>query len=277
MDCVIVQIKKLRKNSYRKLISNNSVFETINEKDIDFITYCTNHKLDEDSWFIIEKFSEQDFFLDILREKFNSKDYEDMVKKQFTDIKLFISVQGSDFYFQKVTPSNFIRQKAFVFGEVAKIQEDSTRLVIKQLPDAIYFKNSDILAFKNLATISSIFNGIDVLYKEATQEEVEDFFNESFVQLGSDYNIEDVSKPNRKLISFALEALDSFSPNDRDKVFDYIDSYCNNQLTYDKKAKIFEINSNIDLKNLIYGLQERFYTTSLGKEKRLANSIKVMT
>jgi len=39
----------------------------------------------------------------------------------------------------------------------------------------VYIKNQDTLMFKNLATISSIFKGIDELYKEATKEEVSEF------------------------------------------------------------------------------------------------------
>lgn len=38
-----------------------------------------------------------------------------------------------------------------------------------------YFKSEDVLIFKNLPLISSIFKGIDELYKEATKEEVSDF------------------------------------------------------------------------------------------------------
>lgn len=84
-----------------------------------------------------------------------------------------IAVQGDEFYFQKITPSLFIKRKTIAFGEVAIIEESKERLVINSLPDAIYRKASDSLLFRDLVTISSIFKGIDVLYKEATEDEVE--------------------------------------------------------------------------------------------------------
>lgn len=53
--------------------------------------------------------------------------------------------------------------KPLVFGEVAEIEESQSRLVINAQPDAVYPRPSDILNFKSLATISSIFSGINEL------------------------------------------------------------------------------------------------------------------
>ena len=87
-----------------------------------------------------------------------------------------------------------------MFGEAATLEQSQTRLVINALPDAVYFKGSDTLVFRNLATISSIFKGIDELYKEATKEEVEQFLDESFIELSNDYGVEKVS-----INSYAIE------------------------------------------------------------------------
>ncbi len=135
----------------------------------------------------------------------------------------------------------------------------------------------DTLIFRNLATISSIFKGIDELYKEATQEDVGSFLDESFVELSGNYDAEKVSKPNRKRIGLAKETLKNMSSEDRAQIFSYIKSYCQDSLEFDEENKKFKIESDGALKLLLYGIEQRFYTTPIGSEKRLANSVEKLT
>ena len=48
------------------------------------------------------------------------------------------------------------------------------------------------------------------------------------------------------------------------------------RLQYDKVASTFEISDDDSLKLLIYGIEQRFYTTQFGQEKRLANSVQAL-
>ena len=137
----------------------------------------------------------------------------------------------------------------------------------------MYFKNADTLIFKNLATISSIFSGIDELYKEATNEEVETFLDEAFIELANDYGLEKVSKPNRKRVALAMASLAKMSDDDKNNIFGYIDGYCNQKLKFDAVNSKFEVSSDDELKLLLYGIEQRFYTTPFSNEKRLANSV----
>lgn len=159
------------------------------------------------------------------------------------------------------------------FGEVVNVEEDGNRLVINSMPDAIYLTASDTLVFRSLSSIASIFDGIDELYKEATQEEVEDFLEESFIELTNEYCVDSVSRPNRKRIALAMATLDAMSEDDREGMLSYIESYCEDKLTYDRENKKFEVATDEDLKLLLYGIEQRFYTTPIGQEKRLANSV----
>ena len=272
MDHVLAKVKR-HKNTYFKLMSDHTLFEGINVNLDGCVEYNPDHKLDEDSWFKIESFKEQPYCLDFLKDEFDSKNYNDLTKEKFKDIAYLLSAQGDDYFFQKITPSLFIQRKIMAFGEVASIEETSNRLVINSLPDAIYYSASDTLIFKNLATISSIFKGIDELYKEATQEQVEEFLNESFIELTGDYDVNNVSKPNRKRLALATEALDKMSENDKESMFAYVNDYCEEKLNYDKETKMFEISNDNELKFLLYGIEQRFYTTPFGQERRLANSV----
>jgi hypothetical protein len=273
MDQVFAKIKSHRKNPFFKLVSDHTLFETINV-DLDYcITYSPDHNLDEDSWYKVDKFSQQPFCLEILKNNFDSKDYEDLKKEFFRQIAYIFSVQGNDYYFQKISPSLFICRKTIAFGEVAIIEESDLRLVVNKQPDAVYFKDSDTLIFRNLATISSIFKGIDILFKEATNEEVQEFLGESFISLTGEYGVESVSKPNRKRIGLAMTTLAKMSQEDKDSMLSYINDYCKDKLNLDMATEKFKVSKDDELKLLLYGIEQRFYTTPFGKEKRLANSV----
>ena len=79
-----------------------------------------------------------------------------------------------------------------------------------------------------------------------------------------------ISIPNRKRIALALSQLRNFEDDQKEIIFDSIKEYCPNLVTASDK---FQISSEDDLKLLLYGIGQRFYTTPDGKEKRIANSI----
>jgi len=276
MDHILAYIKTRAKKRIFKLVSEQSLFDPVTVDLTACVPYNPDHNLDEDSWFKIEGFSNQAFCIDLLQKVFDSKDYDDLTKENFSKIAYLFAVQGEDFYFQKITPSLFVKRKTLVFGEAATLEQSQTRLVINALPDAVYFKGSDTLVFRNLATISSIFKGIDELYKEATKEEVEQFLDESFIELSNDYGVEKVSTPNRKRIGLAMKTLESMSADDKTNMLEYIDGYCEQKPKFDQQNQKFEISTDEDLKLLVYGIEQRFYTTPFGKEKRCANSVTTM-
>ncbi|EGR1560716.1 ATP F0F1 synthase synthase [Vibrio parahaemolyticus] len=273
MDLVLAKVKGRSKKSIFKLLSDETLFDELVVTDDACVGYAPDHNLDEDSWFKIDNFSQQPYCLEILKTDFDSKDYDDLPKAKFKDIAQLYAVQGDNFYFQKITPSLFVTKKMIAFGEAAELESTEKRLVVNQVADAVYYKAQDKLVFKNLATISSIFKGIDELYKEATKEEVEKFLEEDFIELADGYDTSKVSKPNRKRIALAMDTLAALPVEERDQMYSYIHSYCEERLKFDKETSKFEINSDDELKYLLYGIEQRFYTTPLGHEKRLANSV----
>lgn len=277
MDHVLARVKRLIKKPFFKLVSDHTLYENTNVSPAACVPYSPDHNLDEDSWFKIEQFSQQPFCIDLLKSNFDSKDYDDLKKEQFPNIAYILAVQSNDFYFQKVTPSLFIKKKIIGFGEAAAIEEGSNRLVINDQPDAIYFKQSDTLAFRNLATISGIFKGIDALYREATEQETETFLQSEFIELKNNYDASKVSKPNRKRIALATDSLAKMSDQDRVDILTYIDDYCDQKLKLDQATNKFEISTDDELKLLLYGIEQRFYTTLFGQEKRLANSVQALS
>lgn len=276
MDHVLARVKRLTKKPFFKLVSDHTLYENTAVDLATCVPYSPDHNLDEDSWFKVEDFSQQPFCIDLLKNNFDTKDYDDLKKEQFPNIAYIFAIQEEDFYFQKITSSLFIRKKIIGFGEVAEIEESNNRLVINDQPDAVYFKQSDTLAFRNLAAISGIFKGIDALYREATQQETEAFLQAEFVELKNDYDANKVSKPNRKRIALAMDSLEKLSDQQRVDILAYIGDYCDQKLKFDQATQKFEISTDDELKLLLYGIEQRFYTTLFGQEKRLANSIQAV-
>lgn len=268
----LIARKKGRAEVFVKLMSREEVFSLPNDLD-NPIGYDTNYKLEDDEWFAIESFSQTDYCITILTEEFNSTEYNDINRNEYSDLKYLCSYQDENyFYFQKLTPSQTIRRKWFKLSNNPELMNDNPIIVIKNLPDAIYDKGNDILYFKKLPSISSIFPGIRELYREATQEDTEEFLQNDFINLVDDYNASSVKTANRKRIAMAMDTFNEFSTTQRDSIYNYIKDYCDD-LEFSEEDRTFTIGSEENLKKLLYGIEQRYYTTPVGNEKRLANSV----
>lgn len=277
MNHLIAKIKNNRKNPIKLVVSGKSIFNSIALTTNSFPDYKTDHNLDEDSWFKVDDFSKQTYCLDFLKVNFDPKEYQSISRNEFKDICFLCSIQEENFYFQKVSPSLFLQKTLLSFGELVEIETSNNKIIINNIPDAIYIKSTDQLVFKNISTISSIFQGIDQLYKEATNEQVLEFLQQPFIKKSSGFEAVNVSKPNRKRIALALETLSKLSEEDKVEIFSYIHSYCNEKLSINLEEGCCVISNDEELKNLIYGIEQRFYTTPFSKEKRLANSVQTIS
>jgi len=112
--------------------------------------------------------------------------------------------------------------------------------------------------------------------KKRLTKKLKPFLTEIFIDLSGDFSIEKVSKPNRKRVALAMDTLAAMPAEDRDQMCSYIHSYCDQKLKFDKNNSKFEVRTDDDLKYLLYGIEQRFYTTPLGHERRLANSVQAM-
>lgn len=262
---------KGRNGDYYKVISDEEIFELPDDLN-NTIEYDADHNLDEDSWFAITEFSEKEYCIDFLTRRFISADYNQLPKADYTKIDFLCSYQTGVYFFQKISSKQLLRKKYFTLSDEPTLYENAPIIVINDYADAIYVKNEDILYFKNLSSIATIFRGIDILFREATQEETQEFLDNDFIELADDFSADNVKKANRKRIALATETLQKFKPREKKQIFSYIREYCED-LEFDENAENFSISNEEDLKKLLYGIEQRYYTTRIGNEKRLANSI----
>lgn len=261
---------KGRGGDFFKVLTSADFFEI--PEDMEEHEYEDGYLLGEEEWHRISDFSDKDYFPDFLGEPFNSVDYNQIQLNEYGNIEYIFEHQQAAFFFQKIAPKQLMRKSYLQVSQEPRILRNRRFIVLENDPSAIYLKDRDVLLFRNLFAIKSIFKGIEELYKEATNEEVEEFLENRFIELSDDFSAEQVKRANRKRISAAMETIRSLSRRDRRNMFSYIQEYCPD-LPLNDDENAFQISSETTLKHLLYGIDQRFYTTPRGGEKRLANSI----
>ncbi len=237
----------------------------------EIVPYNPATNVEQGVWYYISSFSESAFSTDLITEKFDPVDFLVLSRDEYNSIDYLFEVENNIIYFQNISKSRLIRKKGFLrIGNDFKYYEDYAAIPINEYPDSIYDRGEDRLYFKDLSNITGIFKGIGELYREATDKETEEFLKQDFIILGSDFNVDKVKTPNRKRITMAFNTFSKLNSKDKKQIFTYISEYCPN---IKKDDKSFMLNSDEDLKFLLYGIEERFYTTKIGKEKRIANSV----
>ena len=247
-----------------KLLLTEGLYKTpdLSETEI----YSTTDKLDDGQWYYVKNFSDQSYAIPDL--PLQSSSINLILREDYEQISCIVSVQNEFYCFQNISKTQLIKKKFISFNNSVELREEQN-LFIKNIPDAIYNKKNDCLYFQNLRSIVTIFDGISGLYREATTEETKAFLSNSFINLTNGFNADKVKIANRQRIALANETLKKYD-GQKSNLFQYISDYVSD-LNYSNNK--FNISSDKDLKNLLYGIEQRFYTTPIGNEKRIAKTI----
>lgn len=274
MDYICTKLTPKGRNDYRKILSSDKlVFPQFDLTSISVTPYQPGTVLEEDALFSVANAKSQAFAVDLMQKAYKTQDFDAIKRPELHQIDyLFVLRENSPFiFFQNNSRTKLVAKKRIYFmGESFVYRDDWEEITIRDTPDAVYDRTTDTLYFQKLESVTGIFAGIDQLYKEATQEETEAFLSEDFISLKDGFSAEKVKTANRKRIALATETLKKLNQDQRKQMSDYIGEYCPDLKTADSK---FEIGSEQNLKMLLYGIEQRFYTTLIGDEKRLANSV----
>ena len=272
MANLCAKLKQREKNKYRKVLSTDDPVYAIEDITISTSTpYVPGAALEDGEWFSVQNASGQEYKIDLLTGEQGTIDFNSLSRNEFGSVGFIFTEVNNLICFQNVSKARLVSKKCVLFlGENFEYKADRREIVINTFPDAIYDKTTDVLYFKRLESITSIFRGIDQLYKEATEEETTQFLSNDFIQLKQDYNASKVKTPNRKGIALAQKTLESLDADSRKNIFAYIGEYCP-ELKVSETS--FEVGDEDELKMLLYGIEQRFYTTIVGGEKRIANSV----
>lgn len=269
----LIAKKKRTNNTYFLILSQENEIYDIPQDLQNIKAYDTNYKLEDDEWFGIINFSATKYNIPLLTDAFNSAEHHQIKNDQYDLVKYFCAYQNDDdFCFQRFVYSNIITKRWVILSGEPEIKVDQPILILKSIPDAIYRRSTDTLYFKNLSDIKSIFPDVIELYREATDEETEQFLNSDFIVLNGGFDKTKVNTANRKRIAMAMETLAKLEEEHKIQIHQYIREYCP-ELEFSDEKNQFKIANEEHLKNLIFGIEQRFYTTRVGAERRLANSI----
>lgn len=256
-----------------KLILTNATLYELPDGLATATEYSPETLIENTEWYKIELFSSKLYFPVFLSTITSSVNFTRLDTVDANSISYICACQDNctKFYFQRVPKTHLRRRKAIEIGSTFKYEENSCSISINDISDALYDKSTNTLYFKKLESITSIFKGIDVLYREATEEETHSFLNKDFISLNGDFSSTYVKKANRKRIALAVSALEGYDEEQKDAIFNNIREYCEGLVTADNT---FLLTNESDLELLTLGILQRFYTTADGREKRIANSIK---
>lgn len=259
---------------YRKLISvDDNVYENITSLVQESILYNPNTLLEsKNQWYRLTEFSHNEFLNSNLNSIIESSASYSMLKHEEWGLLVYLLVINDNFIYIQGIGKNILVKKKKLFKISDGFQYDAQReeIIIKDIPDAIYDIGADTLYFQKLLSLTKIFPGIDSLYKEATDQEIKTFLKQSFIVLKNGFGYSEVKTLNRKRIALLQGMMVDLSIEEKMRIISYIGEYCS---SLKRVEDAFEIGTEKDLKLLLYGLQERFYTTPIGDEKRIANSI----
>ena len=269
MNHLIARVKGRTDEKYRKLISSDEEFFQLSIEES--MIYSPETLLEDNQWYRIDYFSECSFCLSLLTDSWNSTAFAQMQSIDINRLEYLCSYQSENtFFFQRVYKRSILRKKRVIsFGDYIRLDNTEDKLVLEEVPDAVYYRDQNRLYFKKLEAIAPIFKGIDSLYREATEEEVQSFLSSDFIKLEGSFSSGKVGKANRRRIAMALNTLNNMDNTQRAKLFSYTSKYYPD-LKYDQSA--FSIRSEQELKNLLYGIEQRMYTTEVTNERRAANS-----
>ena len=242
---------------------------------VNSLAYNDEYKLQNEEWFALDDFSQKCYCWELLKSPFDATAYSNLPRDRYPNMNYLYAVQGEDlFCFQKMTKSKVLRKRllSLSLNQEPQCLDMEYVVVINDVPDAIYGMDEDKLYFRKLSDITNIFPGIDELYREATDEETTDFLNLGILDVDADYTVDKVKTANRRRIKAAMDKYNGFTDEQKQKLPTYLQNY-NANMPYDQNTGKFKIASEKELTDLLNGINQRYYTTEIDGEKRLANSV----
>jgi len=273
MNYLLAEIKDRKAGLLKVMSDERGLFDMPDLSDSQ--VYSPAYKLEDGEWYKLDDFSSRGYRNNLIgstldNKTFDSTAYNQITKRQYSKINYLCSKQGYYFLFQKMSSTRLVYKKWFHISGEPTLEIGKPIIILNGSVDAVYDINGDSLYFKNIARIKSMFRGIEELYREATQDEVDAFLDHGFISLEETFTSDNVKTANRKRVAMAIDILSQFTEDDEKQIFQYIHSYCEDVPFNDET---FLISTENHLKKILYGIEQRYYTTPLGNEKRLANSI----
>lgn len=272
MGCFIVKLSE-DNNHWYKLVDQveNEDYERILLNDA--IVYDPNNT-EGGQWFKIDAFNEKEGFLTILDNDFNVAELESLSAEEFNNHRIdFIAFfHEHRYYIQKFTKGNFLKKKWFALnGDEVRYFEGDGLIYVNPLPNCIYDSTTHCIYFMDIAKAYSLFGGLKLDYKAATDAETSQMLQSDIIQVNG-LDTAGVGVSNRKRITSILAKYSQYDSEQKNKLRQYIKETVGESLPYDDVSEKFIVNSDNQLRLLLYGIQQRFYQPPLEDEVQVATA-----
>lgn len=272
MDFLFVKTKGKR-GSFCKVLSDQQVYCEIPSFE-DNRPYNDEVRLLENQWFVLANFSQKEYAPSLVKDEFNAAQWSQIDRENYGRIDYIVAVQddGNQLIFQNITSSLiYKRQNWLSLDDQPSLLNKAHLLVIHDQADAYYQRNNDCLYFQRLSSITNIFPGINELYNEATDDEVDLVLSLPILNVVPNFTKDKVKTANRRKIREALDMYNQYNNQQKEQLPLYMQKYCP-RLSFDSVSGRFDIIDEKTLTLLLNGLCQRYYTTEISQEKKVALS-----
>jgi len=268
MNILIGKVEK----TFKKILETEETIFSFHLDNSHLIEYTSTYKLEDEEWFRINEFSNKPFYIHECMPQFSTVSLSGISNKEYSKISCLCALDEAARYFQRVTPSLYINRRTLLdYSGDPKIVNHNKQITINETPDAIYLYKDDILLFRDISKIKTIFPGIEELQREATQPEVNAFLSKEFLEL-SGYSSSSVGVQNRKRIADIGVKFEKLTEEKKNNLIDYVKK----NTDIEQNDGVFIINSDTRLKELLFAMDQRYYYADIYEESRIANSIRVI-
>lgn len=240
----------------------------------DAVSYDPNNT-EADQWFKIEHFDEKDGFIPMLATDFDVAELHSLTREQFNSHRIdFIAYYHEHrYYIQKFTKGNFLKKKWFAWdGEAVSYKEEDGLIYVNPMPNCIYDNQSKCIYFMDISKAYSLFGGLKLDYKAATDAETTQMLQSDIIQTEGGFDTAAVGVSNRKRITSILAKYNQYEPDKKNTLRQYIKDKVGGNLRFDEGTQKFIVGNDSQLRLLLYGIQQRFYQPPLENEVQVATA-----
>ena len=241
-----------------------------------------DYTLDTNEWFYVNLDGEEkaQMIAHYLMALDSSADTNNVVNGQYSElIALYLINRDLDgklgIIFNRIFDKYYIVSKTFLKFSLneACVSKEEDVVEFNNRVDAYWDDVTSKLYFKNYSFIKPLFKGIEKFYRCATTEEVNAFVDSEFFQFEDSFKRDKLGERALKHIAEIIDqqAIDLNDVAIRVLYNEYANGYSESGFLISNNGK-FILTKTTDLTNVINLLQEKYYTSQITREKRVAYS-----
>lgn len=203
-------------------------------------------------------------------------DYEPTVDDEGASepIKVIYSFDGKKLVFKRTPRSRQLQDSKIIRidGE-PQVTDMVNVMAIDEKVDAVYNTETKKFYFTNFQAAKHVFGTLEVYYRSATQNDVDEWLDESMFDVDSSFDTFSISTPNRKKMLVASNELgiDFSDEETRQRIASYAGQFAPRMLFINGK---FNIKKNADITEALRIVTGAYYKNEITGDLMIANTPK---